>query len=133
MRTTTEKRLRQIEGVIAERQRASDPANDPIMQLSPADQALVRRKIEADERGEAIEETRELRGAWWQYMRVLGERAAEAEKRLTPKQRKEILDCTIEILNAGRLRAAQRAEESREMEESGAPGFLRADRPGRQE
>jgi hypothetical protein len=122
MHRTTKKRLRQIESVIAERQRESDPANDPIMQLSPADQALVRRKIEADERGETIEQTPEYLAARRRYLFVLRDRAIEEEKRMTPKERKELLDRTITILHSGRQRVAQCPRESREKEESSASG-----------
>jgi len=78
------------------------------MQLSPDDQALVRRKIEADEHGESIEQTPEFIAAYRRYLFALRDREIEAEKRMTPEQRKKLWDRRIASLKEGRDRCARR-------------------------
>ena len=85
MNKATEKRLVDNEALVAEMQRRSDPANDPLMQLSPEDRELLERYDEAWERGEHREITPELMAALQRKDQIVREALkAEGPHRWTP-------------------------------------------------
>jgi hypothetical protein len=101
MSRAIKRRVAALENLRAETERAQDPENHPMMELSPEERELLRRHREASERGEDPEYTPEFEAALRHYTAAMRRRLnAEGRRPPSPGESEQI----IAILRSARTR-----------------------------